>query len=467
MNQIERALRGICRNWKRYTIITMVTIVIATSITVAAMVRATAGKMTKDYANYIGVSVSFTPDLRKAYALGVDENGYLQIPEITPEKLEEFSESEYLKDTLFTISVQAYGEEIQAVGQETQNNDSYGLSFVPNNGEVVDSTIMINCVLVAYSDLSLAEEFAIGLREVVQGDFIEDDNTCIVSEEFAENNGLQIGDSLQVYNAYEEAEKITLLVTGIYLDGTVLQPGGNVAAVNNRKNEILISYDTLKAQKITATNVEAIYYLKSPEDADVFEREVRGKGLPDIYNVNVDADNYYMVMEPVMGLQKVMGIMFFVVVVGGMAVLALLSILQLYDRKYELGILRAMGMRKSSVIAIMLTESFLVCVLGLVLGLGLGSRIAQSVFDMTLGQQIQAAEESKPDFSPNYGDGVFAIGNESEDSIPIEMYEVRVQLTVRTLEEIIIGVLSIGVLVNGVCLCILMQREPMKLLIER
>ena len=194
MNQIERALRGICRNWKRYTIITMVTIVIATSITVAAMVRATAGKMTKDYANYIGVSVSFTPDLRKAYALGVDENGYLQIPEITPEKLEEFSESEYLKDTLFTISVQAYGEEIQAVGQETQNNDSYGLSFVPNNGEVVDSTIMINCVLVAYSDLSLAEEFAIGLREVVQGDFIEDDNTCIVSEEFAENNGLQIGD---------------------------------------------------------------------------------------------------------------------------------------------------------------------------------------------------------------------------------------------------------------------------------
>ena len=466
MNHMERVLSGIVRNWKRYLIITMVTMVIAASITVTTMVRTAAQKTLENYADRIGISAGFTPDLRKSLALGTDENGYLQIPEITSDKLEEFSESKYIKDTLFTITLRVYGEEIRAVGQESQDNDPYGLSFVPNKkGENENGLVQGNCVLIAYSDFNLAEEFVLGAREIVQGDCKEDEDTCIISKDFVEKNHLQIGDRLQVFNVQEETETFSLLVTGIYSDETVLCSGGNGAGANNRRNEILVSYGTLKGKEITAANVEAVYYLKSAESADPFEREVREKGLPDIYNVNVDADNYYMAMEPVKGLQKIMKIMFFVVTVTGLAVLSLLSVLQVQDRKYELGILRAMGMRKKSVMLMMLTESVIICMTGMILGMGLGSWMSQPIFDRVLEQQIQKAGDSRQDSSQDFGNGVIKLNNESEDSIPMEIYETQVRFTVRTLGVIIVCVL--GVLVNSMYLCFLLRREPMKLLIER
>ena len=72
MNHMERVLRGIVRNWKRYLIITMVTMVIAASITVTTMVRTAAQKTLENYADRIGISAGFTPDLRKSLALGTD-----------------------------------------------------------------------------------------------------------------------------------------------------------------------------------------------------------------------------------------------------------------------------------------------------------------------------------------------------------------------------------------------------------
>lgn len=143
----------------------------------------------------------------------------------------------------------------------------------------------------------------------------------------------------------------------------------------------------------------------------------------------------------------------------------MLSVLQVQDRKYELGILRAMGMRKKSVMLMMLTESVIICMTGMILGMGLGSWMSQPIFDRVLEQQIQKAGDSRQDSSQDFGNGVIKLNNESEDSIPMEIYETQVRFTVRTLGVIIVCVL--GVLMNSMYLCFLLRREPMKLLIER
>lgn len=467
MNRVEMILRGISRNWRRYAILAMAAGVAAAGMTVAAVIGAAAEKITEDYAGRIGVRVSFTPDLRKVFAQGTDENGYMQLPEITAGQMEEFSQSDLLKATLYTLSLQAYGEDIQAVGQELWEDSPGFLSFVPKEQKQEESLPIANCLLIAYSDISLAEEFSTGLREIVRGNFPEESGAGLVSEEFAEQNHLQIGDSIQVCNTYGEGETISLDVTGIYSDEITPQTGGYASAVNNRRNEIVVSYGTLNKEGMTAADTVASYYLKSPEDAEAFEMEVREKGLSEIYNVNVDAGDYYMVTEPVKGLQRVMKIMFSIVTAAGLAIFALLSLLQAQERKYELGILRAMGMGKGAVIVLMLAESVIVCGVGLCLGLGCGSCAAQPIFDAALGRQIRAAEESKPDYAPDYGEGVLEIGNESVNGVPMEHYEIQAELTGRAFGTAIVCVLSMGVLVNGVCLCFWVRREPMRLLIER
>ena len=76
-----------------------------------------------------------------------------------------------------------------------------------------------------------------------------------------------------------------------------------------RNNEILTSADTVLsyAEKIaTASGIdedfidyEATYILKNLDDISTFEKEVRAKGLPDVYSVSTDKTTYDSIVKPV------------------------------------------------------------------------------------------------------------------------------------------------------------------------
>lgn len=471
MYLIGHALKNMVRNKGRYLLIGAVLIICLTSITVSAMIHFTTEAVIDDYSDRFGASVYFTPDLRKLLALmEPDENGMYHDPEITSEQYLAFSKSDAVKNTLFQGSRQTYSDKLVGLDQGGEENfyasGGWDGFWTPSSEDSSDTHMQRqapNTVVLGYSDYSLMEDFAQGLRELDEGSFFEASGECMVSRDFADLNGLKPGDHLELQDVNTpEVETLHLTVCGIYLDITTPQPNGRDWALDNRRNEILTGFSTLEDHSTLGLYVTAVYYLKNPGLAAEFESYVRKNGLHEVYNVNVDAESYNRIVKPVESLKSISTTFLVVILLVGCLILILLSMLGVRERKYEIGVLRAMGMSKAKVAFGLICESVCVMVLCLCIGLGMGSLIAQPVSNMIMEEQ-EIAVEQRP--QADYGDIIFTTTGLSETASALQ--EVDIVLTPESIVFTFIISLALCLLTNITGIFYITRYEPMKILSER
>ena len=259
----------------------------------------------------------------------------------------------------------------------------------------------------------------------------------------------------------------TLTIVGIFSDTTML---GNSSpykyALANRNNEILVSFETATTLKMFKASpyseVNAEFILKDPSTIGKFEKEVRSKGLQDYYKVSTDEKSYNKIVGPVEGLAKITNTFLIVVLLLGSAILILLSVLSIRERKYEIGVLRAMGMKKVKVALGLLTESLVITALCLCLGLGIGSIASQPIADSMLQNQIELAQED----GENYNDGgATFIKDMNSNAKPLS--EINIRLNADAILRITIISLALAGISSLVGIMYITKYEPIKILSER
>lgn len=468
MYLIGHALKNIVRNKGRYLLIGTVLIVMLASITASAMIHFTTTAVIDDYSDRFGASVYFTPDLKKLFALmEPDENGMYHDPEITTEQYITFSKSDAVKSTLFQGSRQTYSDGLIGLDQGGEErslaSDNWNSFTGSNSHDTQPQRQAPNTTVWGYSDSSLMEDFTLGLRELDEGSFFTAPGECMVSRDFANLNGLKLGDSFDLQDVNStEVVPIHLTVCGIYLDITTPQPNGSDWAVTNRRNEILTSFSTLEEHSIEGLYVTAVYYLKSPDVAPEFESHIRKNGLNEVYNVNVDAASYNSTVKPVESLKNISTTFLIVILLAGCLILILLSMLGVRERKYEIGVLRAIGMPKGKVAFGLICESVCVIVLCLCIGLGVGRVIAQPVSNAIMDEQTDLVEQ-RP--QPNYGDILSSTAGANKNVSALQ--EVEIVLAPESIVLIVIISLALGLLTNVAGIFYITRYEPMKILSER
>lgn len=137
--------------------------------------------------------------------------------------------------------------------------------------------------------------------------------------------------------------------------------------------------------------VDAVFYLKSPELLEAFAAEVRGKGLPDGYKVDTDRDAYARMVTPLEGLQDISFTFLLIVLALGAAIMVLLSVIAVRERKYEIGVLRAMGMKKRKLAVGLGMEIIAITCVCYLFGMIAGWLLSQPISDVLLAGQ-QSAE---------------------------------------------------------------------------
>lgn len=457
------ALKNIVRNKGRYLLVGAVLIVSLTSITVSAMIHFTTEAVIDDYADRFGARVSFTPDLRKLLQLTKpDENGMYSNPEITTEQYILFSESEAVKSTLFKASRQMYAEKLTGLQQGGEENyylsGRWEIDFGFSGKKPVQRRQAPNTTVVGYSETSMMEEFILGERALDEGSFFAASGECMVSREFADLNNLKLGDSFDLQDVnHTEVKPLRLTVCGIYLDITTPQPEGNDWAVTNRRNEILTSYSTLEEHSMTGLYVTAEYYLNHPALGSEFEQYVRDNGLHEVYDVNVDSGSYYQIVKPVERLKSISSMFLAVILLVGCLVLILLSMLSIRERKYEIGVLRAIGMSKAKVVFSLICESACVLAFCLCIGLGVGGLAAQPVSDVILEEQKELTRQQPKEGS--------SMADRSESTSALE--ELKISLAPEGILLVAAVSLLLGLFTNIAGVFYIMRYEPMKILSEK
>lgn len=345
------------------------------------------------------------------------------------------------------------------------------------------------------------------MRQLCQGAVFATDAAnyeCLITEELAAFNGLSVGDSIQISNPNNEEELYTLQIVGIYSDSSANESSFSMfgSTSNDPANKIYMNYASLQeiiaasqsaTAELTEENTESTvtalsgttagtYVFTSVENYEAFEEEVRTLGLDEAYTVSsADVSAYENSMVPLNTLSTMAGYFLIVILVIGAVILVVLNIFNIRERKYEIGVLTAMGMKKGKVATQFLTEIFVVTLIAVIIGAGIGAVSSVPVTNKLLENQVASEISQSEQVEQNFGrgqtngslgaasagkGGFFAgmMGTNSENSYVTEISS-AMNLTV-VLQMLGIGIL-LTLIAGMVSMLFVMRYEPLKILANR
>ncbi|MCL2570924.1 MAG: FtsX-like permease family protein [Defluviitaleaceae bacterium] len=458
MYLITNAIKNLVRNKGRNILLAAVTLAIIIGAVVTLTIHNAASRVIDEIRLDIGSRVTIEQDIMGMFrsGMGVEELAENTI-HIPIHDWVRFADSAYLSNTIFNAEVFNLESESLLPVQATPpgTNILQDVPFRILGSSELDETL---------SDI------------IVHGRMFEGINEVVIDDELAHINNIELGDTIEL-NALlstwgelagrELADKpFELTVVGIYSADLYERP-------LFRFSDIFTSFETIASagwESNLGLNMTAEYFLRNPDYLELFENEVRAKGLPDTYIVSINQPAYDRVAGPMLSMKSAVMTFSIVILILGSLVLALISFLVIRERKYEVGVLRAMGMERGKVAFGILTEAVVITTLCLVVGLGLGNAVAQPIANGLLGNRVAAAEARSEELQQDRVAAVVVFGGQmqSEHSIGYRPEsEITVAISANVIIQIIIITLALAALSGIIGVVIITQYEPLKILRER
>ncbi|MCL2571312.1 MAG: ABC transporter permease [Defluviitaleaceae bacterium] len=200
--------------------------------------------------------------------------------------------------------------------------------------------------------------------------------------------------------------------------------------------------------------IEAVYYLIHPDMLGAFESDLRGRGLPDAYTVRTDDAAFASLVAPIENLQSLSVAFLIIILVMGAVIMVLVTAVSIRERKYEIGVLRAMGMKKKSVALGLWAEIIVITCICFIIGMGIGAALTQPVTDSILAGQSQAA-------------GPTTLADRINNAPQTEAVTVDVSITFTTSLQIFAISIVLASVAGIISITRITKYEPIKILMER
>ena len=444
---IQNALKNVVRNKGRNILLGSIIFAIIATTVVALMITNTSDRIIDEYRGQFGIEVTIERNTQTFVDMRQRGEAAMGI-NITNEQFIAFADSDLLQRSVIMNSAMIYSETVTAIGQTGELAAGHGFAIAP--------TMQMHG--------NNWEDFTNGHRVLVVGEMPVRVNEVVISEELAELNDISVGDTIRLYGTVMEPAAAMgftppvydLVVTGIYFCAAEsVGTWGSTTMI--RQNEVLTVADTMPGAAIIAR-----YYLRHPSYIDAFEQELREKGLHPIFDVNTDEHLFNAIVGPVEGMRGIVMTFMFVVLILGAIILILLSSIAIRERKYEIGVLRAMGMKKVKVALGLWFEMVTITAICLAIGIFVGSLVAQPISTELLAQQQETAQNIQDQFFA--GREIAGLSRVVNDD-PIT--EINVTLGIDTMLQIILISLLLASAAGIAAISKITKYEPIKILMER
>jgi len=452
---VLNALKNIVRNKGRNILLGAIILAIIVTTVISLIINTASEAIIEDYKKQFGTRVYINPDTSRVSVMSGQKS-----EQIVPLRdiYASLADSVYLMSADLSCQVPSVSDTLLGLGEDSSGG---AVPISPDGGAVARFPTMN---VKGYTNIENLDDFREGFRGLTSGTFPVNNNECIISEDFAALNNIEVGDIIDIEQGMVTGNPLSLKVVGIYFDFTTNMFGNTLdapAAINAR-NDIITNYETAFAYGKTDPRVDtAAYTLKSPELLSAFESEARAAGLSYDYKVTIDEEAYNRIISPALGMAKISLTFMIVVLILGGLILILLATLSIRERKYEVGVLRAMGMKKHKVAFGLIFESLIITVICLSIGLGIGAAVAQPVSDMLLQEQVAAAESNA-----DSGMDMFFAGTQGDlNAEPIT--ELNVTMNFRVVTMIILISLLLVTVSSLTGISYITKYEPIKILMER
>ena len=458
---IKNAFRCIGRSKGRNILIGIIALVIAISACIGLSIRQ-ASENAKTTA-LEGLSITATISYDRANAMGqmgggrpggfgggggFDRDQFADMmgsaSSLTLEEYQKYAEASTVQDFYYTLTAYFNGSEnFSPVSDETEDSESDGelngsleeensgrpSGFPGGMGGMMGGMFSSgDFSIIGYSSDSAMTAFINGNASIVDGSMFEQGTSeliCVISEELAMYNEPAVGDTVIITNPSLETESYTLTISGIYTSsenndfsmsmfGASQDPANRIYmsaaalqtvldASEENSTTITNDYGRESESKITGT-LSATYSFADTESYYAFETEVRTLGLSEDYTVSSsDVSAYENSLAPLDTLSTMAGWFLIVILIIGGVILVVLNIFNVRERKYEVGVLTAMGMKKWKVAAQFMCEILVITMIAVILGAGIGAVSSVPVTNALLEGQVESQNSQQSQMEQNFG----------------------------------------------------------------
>jgi putative ABC transport system permease protein len=335
------------------------------------------------------------------------------IPELTMDMVTSYGNSEYVKSYNYSIQTELNSTSIEKV-TSTTTNSNIGGPQISGNKQAFTNSIKVqgDFKVVGYSSLDAMTEFINSTYKITSGsifDISSTDNSCVISEELADENNLTVGSTFTMVNPNNSSETYTFKVTGIYQDSS---QSSEFSMFSNSANKILTTYGSVNAIAATSNlstdtalklDTNATFNLKSKDVIDSFTSELTQKGLSSYYTVTTNLDGLDSAISPIQNLASFSNVFLILVLLIGGVILVVINMINIRERKYEIGVLRAIGMKKHKVLQQFVIELFVVTFISIIIGTGVGSILTVPIANHMLASEVSAQESASSKVNKNFG----------------------------------------------------------------
>jgi|GEM_PF-3973071 len=328
-------------------------------------------------------------------------------------------------------------------------------------------------------------------RNFTQAEIDNGDAKVIISQKTFELNNLNIGDTFEIANNFYEfspssvpdfttlipyaslSENVEIIGVFAPTDDSSVETsettGVTVVGVGSDWNNLLyipndlsITFDRFDGQANSDFN--PIFYnnkfvLSDRTFINEFSKRV-SEILPEHYIVKQQADNFNDLLAPITLLETVSTFTLIITIIVAIIILALVIYINVFQRKYEIGIYIALGRSKFRIACQLIMEMLIVGSVAVGTSMITGKLLSENVSDYLIRTQMLVQEES--DDRKDILD--FLLRRASYEYEILENYDINFSLAY------FFSYFSIGVLVivtaTGIPLVIFLQVSPKKLLLS-
>lgn len=457
MYVFKNAWRNITRNKGRNILIGIIIVVIAAACSVTLAIRESANDIVKSYREKNKIEATIGMDRRAlmdSFTSGDSSKtqeqmieAFNNIKSVTVDEIKTYGESEYVTSYYYTYDLSVDAKDIKEatdslVKETTEVTTStttkkykggsgnfQGRPNMPNfpnmgggyrttkkttkkttekiyNEKAQDGAF----TLIGYDSYESMTNFITGDYTIIDGEVSSDfeSNDVVISEELATLNNLKVGDTITLINPKDTKLTYEVKITGIYKENT--DSSSDMSQMfSNSANEIITNSNFIQKmlsddEDLTAT-ITPTFIIKDSESVDKFSAEVKEKGLSEYYTVTSNLEEIESATESVDNV-KVFATTFLIItlIIGGV-VLVVINMINIRERKYEIGVLRTIGMKKGKLLSQFMVELVIVGIFALMIGAGIGATLSVPVANKLLEKEIKNASSKYDDIGSRFGFG--------------------------------------------------------------
>lgn len=415
MNFFKRAWLNVWAKKGRSILLILVSSAILMFVLAGLLIRSAAVKATNQAKEEVGATVTLSANRQAAFKKMQSSSSSSKSSRpkltLTPVKLSDATKIAKLSNissynVTSSTSVNASSYDTVSTSSGMGGNSSSG----GPGGGMKSSTSSGDTQIDGVTATSLTSDFSDSQSKITKGRGITTDdkntNHVVIEKELASQNDLSVGDTITVKKTTGSKSKVKLKIVGIYKASSTSSSSSPMST--DTSNTMYTSYtlaNTFKGNKYAGTADSVTFNVKNP--AKVSSVKAAGKKLINTskYALSTDDSSYQTVKASMDNVESFANKIVWLVAIAGTIILALIVILMIRERRFEIGVLLSLGEARWKIIAQFFTEMLMVIVIAVAIAGAGGKFVGDQLGSQLVSQSTTTTQTSTSSSTGQPGGG--------------------------------------------------------------